>query len=120
MLLPETLDRLKRFAEGLGGKVVELSPDLIRVLLGKDCRAFQSPPSAGSPTGSLYGPSAAGGPLPALTEMELHIARKNPRQHNLQVITLQLRPVGNGDAPLPPAWKACCDRIHGELTTALR
>jgi hypothetical protein len=105
MLLPETLDKLNRYAaERLGGKVVDLSPDQVRVLLGKDCRL----PAA---------PGGSNGFLPALTEMELHIERKNPKQPNMQSITLRLSPLG-GMTP-PAGWRSCCDRIHADLRAYL-
>jgi hypothetical protein len=106
MLLPETLEKLNRFAQRLGGKVISLHTDQLRVLLSKECR--------------LPSPSATStGFLPLLTEMELQIERKDPKQPDLHVDTMRLSPVGGGSASVSPMWRACCEQINAALKSTL-
>jgi serine/threonine-protein kinase len=112
--MPEAMAMLKLrgFVHDLGGEVVDSIPGMIRVRLGQPKPA----PKANGLFRLLGGsPSATAAP-PVVTDLELHMERRDPAQPGRLTITLVMRP-GNG--LMTPEWRTRSQEIGRDLQAYL-
>jgi len=105
--MPEAMAllKIKGFIVDVGGEIVESLPGMIRFQLGAKQKS-------GGVMGWLLGSNKQQSSFPA-TEVELHMARRDPFQASKLTITIVMRPVNNR---LPTAeWRAACDVVTREF-----
>jgi serine/threonine-protein kinase len=114
--MPESMAmvKLKGFIFDLGGEVTESVPGLIKV------RLIDRPPEGQKTSllGWATGSARRSGTVPKLllTDIELHMERRDPGQSNRLTITLVMRPT-NGTATTE--WRNRCSQISRDLSAYL-
>jgi serine/threonine protein kinase len=113
--MPEAMAllKLRGFVYDLGGEVVDSVPGMIRVRLGEPAAPARK---SGGLFGLLGGGKAASASAAPVTDLELHMERRDPAQPNRLTITLVLR---SGNGLMTPEWHQRCQQIGRDLQAYL-
>jgi serine/threonine protein kinase len=113
--MPEAMAllKLRGFVYDLGGEVVDSVPGMIRVRLGEPAAPARK---SGGLFGFLGGGKAASAPPAAVTDIELHMERRDPAQPGKLTITLVMR---SGNGLMTPEWQTRCQQIGRDLQAYL-
>jgi hypothetical protein len=116
--MPESIAMLKLrgFIHDLKGEIVESVPGMIRVYLVENRNGAKD--SAIGILSWFNSAPAAKAPSPHLTEMRLHMEKKEGGQANDLALKLVLREKGGRDAN-QAKWRSRCDKIHSDLQAYL-
>jgi serine/threonine-protein kinase len=116
--MPESivLLKLRGFIHDLRGEIVESVPGMIRVYLVEN-KNGGSEPSNGLLSWFSSAPAAKAAPT-RMTEMRLHMEKKEGGRPNDLALKLVLREKGGRDAN-QGKWRARCDKLHTDLQAYL-
>jgi hypothetical protein len=116
--MPESivLLKLRGFIHDLRGEIVESVPGMIRVYLAEDKNGAKES-SNGILSWFNSAPAAKAAPT-RLTEMRLHMEKKEGGRPNDLALKLVLREKGGRDAN-QGKWRSRCDKLHTDLQAYL-
>jgi serine/threonine-protein kinase len=113
--MPEVMAmiKLKGFVGDLGGEILESVPGMIKVRIVEAQTEKKASGVFAWVTGSKQVPTLK---RSGVTDLELHMERKDPTQTSKLTITLVMRPAGG---LATPEWRNKCERIQRDLQAFL-